>query len=819
MADVKLNILMQAADKLSKPFGSARRSSDSLRGALSETARKVQALERTAGEIESFRRLKADARTNADALDAAQAKAQELGRALTASGGGSKKMRAEFDAARRTVNRLKQAEIDNAQSTATLRKRLTAAGVDTRDLSAAQRRLRADLDAAGRAADREGKALDRAADKAKALGRARARMDRTLQRQSSLAVTGASGMAAGGGALALGGRMAGAGIDFGETMSGVAAVARVDKTSEAFAKLKQQAEDLGASTSFSASEAGQGMTFLAMAGFKANSILAAMPGMLDLAKAGATGRGGGGGGGGGGGETADIASNILSGFGLEADQMGRVGDVLTATFTRSNVTLGMLGETMKYVAPIAKEAGTSIEDAAAMAGLLGNVGIQADQAGTALRAIHNRLAAPPKMAARALDDLGVSVADAQGNMRPMVDILAKIAKKTEGLGSAERLGAFKAIAGAEAGAGMAALVEQGGAGAITKFADVLRNSEGEASRVASQMRDNVAGDIKGLTSAFEGLNIALTGTNNGPLRDLIQSATGIVRGVRDWVKENPRLAGYIVKVAAVLAGLVFLGGSLAVAVAGLLGPFAMARFAITALGIKTGVLTGGFSLLAKGAGALGPIAARIAKGGLGLLTKGFGLLANAARMAFPLIVGGIRTVAMALVANPIGVAITAAAAVLAGAAYLIYENWTPIAEFFTGLLDGIANAFDSAVEFVLAKLDVLKAPLSWLSGALGSLFGDGGSDGDPQPARAPVARKTAPRFVSTAAAVTLAATGGTAAMAAPPSVSQSNAYHIEIHAAPGMDEAALAKEVRRQLEARDRAAASKARARLYDGEN
>ena len=809
MADVKLNILMQAADKLSKPFGSASRSSAKLRGSLSETARKVKALERTAGDLDSFRRLKADARTNADALEAAQAKAQELGRALTASGGGSKKMRAEFDAARRTVNRLKQAQIDNAQSTATLRKRLTAAGVDTRDLSAAQRRLRADLEAAGRAADREGKALDRAADKAKALGRARARMDRTLQRQSSLAVTGASGMAAGGGALALGGRMAGAGIDFGETMSGVAAVARVDKTSEAFAKLKQQAEDLGASTSFSASEAGQGMTFLAMAGFKANSILAAMPGMLDLAKAGATELG----------ETADIASNILSGFGLEADQMGRVGDVLTATFTRSNVTLGMLGETMKYVAPIAKEAGTSIEDAAAMAGLLGNVGIQADQAGTALRAIHNRLAAPPKMAARALDDLGVSVADASGNMRPMVDILAEIAKKTEGLGSAERLGAFKAIAGSEAGAGMAALVEQGGAGAIAKFGDILRNSKGESARVAAGMADNAAGDIKGLTSAVEGLNIALTDTNDGPLRDLIQSATGVVRGVRDWVKENPRLAGSIVKVAAVLAGLVFLGGSLAVAVAGLLGPFAMARFAITALGIKTGLLTGGFSLLAKGAGALGPIAARIAKGGLGLLTKGFGLLANAARMAFPLIVGGIRTVAMALVANPIGLTITAIAAVVAGAAYLIYENWTPIAEFFTGLWDGIVKTFDTAVEWVLSKLDVLKAPLSWLSGAMGSLFGDGGGNGDPQPARAPVARKTAPRFVSTAAAATLAATGGSAAMAAPPSVSQSNAYHIEIHAAPGMDEAALAKEVRRQLEARDRAAASKARARLYDGEN
>ena len=188
-------------------------------------------------------------------------------------------------------------------------------------------------------------------------------------------------------------------------------------------------------------------------------------------------------------------------------------------------------------------------------------------------------------------------------------------------------------------------------------------------------------------------------------------------------------------------------------------------------------------------------------------------------MAIPVLVGGIRTVAMALVANPIGIAITAAVGAIAGAAYLIYKNWTPIAEFFTGLWDGIKKVFNSAVEFVLSKLDVLKAPLSWLSGALGSLFGDGGGDGGPP---------TGPRAGGPQNGPTVRIHGrrrhtggdrGTAAMAAPPSVSQSNAYHIEIHAAPGMDEAALAKEVRRQLEARDRATASKARARLYDGEN
>ncbi len=863
MPDLKLNILLQAADKLSKPFGMARDSSARLRSSITESARKVRDLEKVSADLDAFRRLKMDAKANAAALAEAQAKAQRLGREMATADTVTKKMRGEFARARQEVKRLEQVEVSNAQGTLALRNRLKEAGIDTRKLGTEQKRLKTELDAAAKAADREGKALERAGKKANLLATARAKLDRTLQRQSSLAVTGASGMAAGGSALALGSRVAGDGINFEETLSGVAAVARLDTTSEAFARLRKQAEELGATTDFSASEAAQGMQFLAMAGFKTNGILTAMPGMLNLAKAGATDLG----------ETADIASNILSGFGLEADQMGRVGDVLAATFTRSNVNLSMLGQTMKYVAPIAKEAGTSIEDAAAMAGLLGNVGIQADQAGTALRALHNRMAAPPAEAARALTDLGVSVRTAEGDMRPMVDILAEVAKKTEGLGSADRLGAFKAIAGAEAGAAMAALVEQGGAGEITQFAEVLRNAQGEAARIAAQMRDNVAGDLKGLGSAVEGFNIALTQTNAAPLREVIQALTGVVRGARDWVKENPRLAGTITKVAAAVAGLVFVGGTLAVAVAGILGPFAMARFAMTALGLNVGGLASGFSLLSKGVGLVGTVA----------------------KIAFPIVAGGIRAIGMALTANPIGVIVMAIAAaayliyeywepiktffsalwdrvkdVFAGAwegikavffnvtplgliiknwepitaffsdlwertkavfarawegfksllSYhplaLIYENWEPIKDFFAGLWDGITGIFDRAIDAIAGKLKVLKAPLDWVADQVGGLFGGGDDEESPAPARpARGIRATAPKIAATAA--TVAALAVPAGAAAPPVHHEEN-YRLEIHAAPGMDEAALAREIRRQLEERDRRARSAARGRLYDGE-
>src|SRR5690606_18810915 len=135
-------------------------------------------------------------------------------------------------------------------------------------------------------------------------------------------------------------------------------------------------------------------------------------------------------------QTADIASNILTGFKLTADQTGRLGDILVGTFTRSNVDLNMLGETMKYVAPVAADLGVNIETAAAMAGKLGDAGIQGSMGGTALRAILSRLAAPPKMAAEALEKLRIKTTDAKGNLRDMPAILNDIAKATARMGDA-----------------------------------------------------------------------------------------------------------------------------------------------------------------------------------------------------------------------------------------------------------------------------------------------------------------------------------------------------------------------------------------------
>ena len=330
------------------------------------------------------------------------------------------------------------------------------------------------------------------------------------------------------------------GRDFQKQMSSVAAVSGA--TEKELVALQEQARSLGASTVWSASEAAQGMQYLAMAGFKTNETLQAMPGMLSLATAGEIDLG----------KAADIASNILTGFGLSAAEMGRVGDVLTSTFTSSNTTLAMLGDTMKYAAPVAKALGVDIETAAAMAGKLGDAGIQGQMAGTTLRSVMLKLSAPTKKASETLAKLGVSVADSSGKMRSFPDILADLQKATSSMSNTARSEAVKAIFETEAMSGAMVLMEQAGSGALQKFADGLAKT-GSAAEVARRKANNLDGDIRGLNSATEELYLSVYAQLEPTLRSVTQSMISMAQRAGEWVKQNQTLVVIMAKVAAVVA--------------------------------------------------------------------------------------------------------------------------------------------------------------------------------------------------------------------------------------------------------------------------
>ncbi|HHO9530703.1 TPA: phage tail tape measure protein, partial [Escherichia coli] len=452
-----------------------------------------------------------------------------------------------------------------------------------------------------------------------------------------------------GGALAIGAAAAGGyaagrflqpAIGFGKEMSRVQALTRIDKNSPQFKALREQALKLGSETQFTASDVASGQSFLAMAGFTPQAIQAALPGVLNMALAGGVELG----------ETADIGSNILTQFNLTADQMDRVGDTLTAAFTRTNTDLRALGETMKYTGPVAAKLGISLEEAAAMAGMLANNGLRGSDAGTAMRASLSRLASPPKAAADALKELGVSVADARGKMRPMEDVLLDLYKATQKYGQVDQVSFFKDIAGEEAFVGLQTLVAAAGSGELQKLTRELQGARGEADRVAKVMADNLDGDLKNLDSAWEGLRIRISDLVDGPLRSVTQWLTRVLEKITSLAQAHPVLTRQLLIAGGALLAMTATIGSLSLVIGVLYGKLATLRL--------------GFDILTRSMNVV-----RVLPALWGMLTGSVSLLGGAIGALF----------------SPVGLIVAA----LAGAAVLIWKYWDPIRAFFAGVFSGI----------------------------------------------------------------------------------------------------------------------------------
>jgi len=637
--DLNLKVNLQALDNATKPMRSVFVGAQGLGRSLRDARSDLKHLQAQQKDVSSFRNLKGASEQTGAAMQANRERVKALSRELASTTTPTKALTRDFQSAVRQGHALKQKHNEQQRELQGLRSKLGEVGISTRNLGQHERDLRTKVNQTNQAiAEQEGR-LKKLTAQHKRLGQAKADYERTSALAGSMAATGAGGLAAGSGILYAGARMMAPGLEFDASMSKVQALTKLDAGSEELDALRQQARDLGASTQFTAGQAADAQGFLAMAGFKQQAIIAAMPGMLDLAKAGDTDLA----------ATADIASNILSGLGMQASEMGRMGDVLTATFSNSNTNLQMLGETMKYAAPIAKTYAVDLETVSAMAGKLGDAGIQGSMGGTALSSIMNRLAAPPKAASKALDELGVKTADAAGNLRPMPDILKEIYEKTKNLGTAERGGFLKAIAGEEAVKGMSHLVDQAGSGELQAFIAQLQSAEGSASRVSKVMADNLRGDLSAMGSAWEDLGIQLQEQQNGPMREVTQTLTGIIGGVKGWIAENPKLAANIVKTAAGVGVLMAGMGGLTLAMASILGPFAMVRYGMMLFGIQGG----------------------------GLASTLFSL----GKTALPLVATGLRLVGAAAIANPVGVLI----GTLALGAALIYANWSRVGPFFLGL--------------------------------------------------------------------------------------------------------------------------------------
>lgn len=332
------------------------------------------------------------------------------------------------------------------------------------------------------------------------------RTGRNLTRMGRSMTLGLTTPIVGFGTLAL--RSAG---DFETAMNRVQALSGA--TGEELEALRDLGKQLGRETQFSATQAADAMGFLAMAGFEANETLQALPGTLQLAASAqielAT--------------AADIVSNVLSGYRLEISDLARVNDVLVKTFTSTNTNLEQLGEAMQYAGPIAAAAGIRFEEAAAAIGLMGNAGIQGTMAGTSLRGALARILNPTSEVTSAMQAAGLSMTDAEGKIRPLVDIIRDLEPH------ADDAGLMMQLFGQRAGPAMAALVGMGSE-ALSSLTAELDSSAGTAATISAAQMQGLNGSLKELRSAFEGLQIAIAESG------LIDFVTDVVKGLADWTR-------------------------------------------------------------------------------------------------------------------------------------------------------------------------------------------------------------------------------------------------------------------------------------------
>lgn len=648
--DLRLQVILSAVDKFTKPFKSAQASNKKLAETLRQSKQQLKELNNQAKQIDGFKKTKQSLDAANNAYQQATAKVSRLARELSTVQNPTRAQSRELDRAKAAAAKLKAETGTLSASLQRQREALKGSGISTRQLSQAQIKLNSDIASTSRRLQQQEQQLKRVANQEKRMSAAKNSYQNAMGVRNKMAGSGAGMLASGVGLGYAAKKVLVPGYDFEIGMSKVQALTRLDKNSDDYKMLREQARDLGATTAFTANEVAQGQAFYAMAGFKPEQIKNAMKGTLSMSLAGdidlAT--------------TADIGSNILTGFKLNSNEMNRVSDTLVGVFTRANVNLAMLGDTMKYVAPPAAGLGVDLETAAAAAGKLGDAGIQSSMAGTSLKSIFGRLAAPTSEVSKALKEINLKTTDSKGNFREFTEILVELDKKTKGMGNAKRAGLFKKLAGEEAFSALMVLTDQASTGSLQQLISELKAAKGEAEKVANVMTDNLDGDLKNLTSAYEDVGIQVFGGADSPLRDITKRVTDLISKFGQWAKKNPELVKQITMITLGLGAVLAVGGGITLMIAALIGPLAMAKLSLSVLGIK-------------------------GSGFLSLLIKPIKLIGTAFMM-----------LGRALLANPIILIITA----IAGAAYLIYKYWDDIVPYAKKLWNRVTEIFSQFWEGV-----------------------------------------------------------------------------------------------------------------------
>ena len=311
-----------------------------------------------------------------------------------------------------------------------------------------------------------------------------------------------------------------AGATFEASMSKVEAISGATGTE--LTALTDKAKEMGAKTKFSAAESADAFSYMAMAGWKTADMLSGIEGIMNLAAASGEDLA----------TTSDIVTDALTAFGMQASDATHFADVLARAASNSNTNVGLMGETFKYVAPVAGALGYSAEDCATAIGLMANSGIKASQAGTALRSIFTRMAKPTKEVQGAMDTLKISLTNSNGSMKSLNEIMVDLRKGFAGLTADQKAQMAATLGGQEAMTGLLAIVNASDDD-FASLSGSIANCDGAAAEMAETMNDNLQGQIMILKSGLEGLGISLYENMETPMKDVVKEAQTMVQELQE----------------------------------------------------------------------------------------------------------------------------------------------------------------------------------------------------------------------------------------------------------------------------------------------
>ncbi|ENH4959178.1 phage tail tape measure protein [Enterobacter hormaechei] len=654
--NVRIEVLLNAVDRASRPLKAIQNASKSLAGDIRNSQTTLRDLNAQASRIDGFRKASAQLAVTGQSLNKAKQEAAALAVQFKNTENPTKAQARAMEAAKKSAADLQLKYNGLRQSVQRQRTELAQAGINTRTLSADERRLKTSISETTAQLNRQREALARVSQQQAKLSRVKERYQAGKNMAGSMAAAGAAGTG-----IATAGTMAGVkllmpGYSFAQKNSELQAVLGVDKQSPEMEALRKQARQLGDNTAASADDAASAQIIIAKSGGDADAIQAATPVTLNMALSNQRSME----------ENAALLTGMKSAFQLSNDQIAHIGDVLSMTMNKTAADFDGLSDALTYAAPVAKNAGVSIEQTAAMVGALHDAKITGSMAGTGSRAILSRLQAPTGKAFEAIKELGVKTSDDRGNTRPIFSILKEMQRSFEknNLGTSQRGEYMKTIFGEEASSAAAVLMTAASTGKLDKLTAAFKASDGKTEELVKIMQDNLGGDFKEFQSAYEAVGTDLFDQQNDALRKLTQTATRYVLKLDGWITRNKSLATTI------------------------------------------GVVAGGALALIGVIGGIGLIAWPVVMG-INAIIAAAGLLGTVFTVA-----GGAIVTAVGAISLPV---VAVAGAVVAGA-LLIRKYWEPISAFFSGVVEGLKAAFAPVAEIFSPLTPVFDSIIEKLRG-------------------------------------------------------------------------------------------------------